>query len=61
MAEPAAQQPTQPTTPPPQGFTAAPTQANLRPSAMESHLAREILNWQERPPKPRVMGEPLKF
>ncbi|MDD4891365.1 MAG: hypothetical protein PHU85_15700 [Phycisphaerae bacterium] len=61
MPEPTAPQPPQPTQPAQQGFTAAPMQANLRPSPMESHLAREILNWQERPPKPRVMGEPLKF
>lgn len=44
------------------GFETSPTQADLRPSALESHLAREILDWQERSPKPlRVLGEPLPF
>lgn len=43
-------------------FESSPSQAELRPSALESHLAREILNWQERSPKPlRVLGEPLVF
>ena len=41
-------------------FESAPSQADLRPTALESHLAQEILSWQERSPKPfRVMGEPL--
>jgi len=43
-------------------FETSPTQAELRPSALESHLAREILDWQERSPKPlRVLGEPLSL
>jgi hypothetical protein len=41
-------------------FVTAPSQADLRPSDMESHLAREIMDWQERSPKPlRVLGEPI--
>ena len=43
-------------------FETAPCQADLRPSDMESHMAREILGWQERSPKPlRVLGEPVTF
>jgi hypothetical protein len=61
MAEPSAQQPHEAQAQAQEaGFETAPNQADLRPTALESHLAREVLDWQERSLKPfRVMGEPL--
>ena len=62
MLEPEVQQPQEPRLLPGEKktFVTAPSQADLRPSDMESHVASEILGWQERSPKLlRVLGEPV--
>ena len=62
MSEPEVRQPQEPKSAPDgqkKTFVTAPSQVDLRPSDMEVHLAREIMDWQERSLKPlRVLGEP---